>query len=638
MKQEILKRWTCDEAAELYGIRRWGAGYFDIAENGHVVAKPFGNGSSITIDIVDIIKDLQKRDFNLPLVLRFADIINSQMKLLYESFETAIKSAGYRGKYQGVYPVKVNQKQQLVNDILEFGDCYGHGLEAGSKAELITAVTTMKKRDALIICNGYKDEEFLSLALMSTKMGMNTCIVVEMPSEVPIIISLAKSLDIKPFLGVRVKLSSSAGGHWDSSAGDRGKFGMDASQILEMLDILRGANMLDSLRLLHYHLGSQVADIKKIRRALQEACRFYVGLVKEGVPLETINIGGGLAVDYDGSHTNFASSRNYTIKEYAEDVVEVIMNVCDSEGVEHPDIISESGRATVAHHSILLFNILHVKKFEPRTMPLSLPQNAHEMTKNLMSSLQALTSRNAQEIYHDAVYYRDEIRSIFTRGGISLRERGIAENIFWQIICRIADTFESNKYVPDEMENLETAIADVYYGNFSLFQSIPDSWAIDQLFPVMPIHRLNEMPTRQAIITDITCDSDGRIDTFIDLRDVKHSIPLHELKDDEEYYIGVFLVGAYQETLGDMHNLFGTTNVLHVRVNPDGQLSYVKEVPGETVEEVLSYLEYNSDTLMKNLKARAEEATRLGRITAIEKERILEIFSAGMNGYTYFEK
>ena len=637
MKPEALTRWTCEDAAELYGIRTWGAGYFDISENGHVVVKPFGPESPVTIDILDIIRDLQKRDFNVPIVLRFADILAAQIRLIYDSFNNAIKTAGYRGAYRGVYPVKVNQKQQLVTDILEFGSPYGHGLEAGSKAELITAVASMRDRDAFIVCNGYKDEEFVGLALLSLKMGMNTYIVIEMPSELPLVIALAKSMGIRPLLGVRAKLSTRAGGHWDGSGGDRGKFGMDTSQIIEMIDTLREAGMLDCMHLLHYHLGSQIADIRKVRTALQEACRFYVDLVREGAPMGILNVGGGLAVDYDGSHTNFANSRNYSVSEYAADVVEVIMNTCDETGVPHPTIISESGRATVAHHSVLLFNVLHVRQFQPQGLPDTLPEKSNEMLKNLMTVLQTLTPRNAQEAYHDAVYYRDEIRAMFIQGDISLRDRGLAENIFWQIICKIARSFESNKYVPDEMENLEPAIADVYYANFSLFQSIPDSWAIDQLFPVMPIHRLNERPTRQAVIADITCDSDGKIDTFIDLRDVRHSLPLHEL-NSEEYYLGVFLVGAYQETLGDMHNLFGTTNVLHVRVGTDGKLTYVREVPGETVEEVLSYLEYNPDTLMKNLTAKVEEATRTGRITGLERERILETYSAGMNGYTYFEK
>jgi arginine decarboxylase len=520
---------------------------------------------------------------------------------------------------------------------MEFGRQFHHGLEAGSKAELIAAIGNIKDPDAFIICNGYKDEEFIDLALHGHRMGLQTVIVMEMPSELPLVVERAKRLGVRPRLGLRAKLSSRAGGHWDSSGGDRSKFGLDVSQIIDMVDDLRKAEMLDCLKMLHYHLGSQISDIRRIRTALQEACRIYVDLVREGAPMGVINVGGGLAVDYDGSHTNFACSRNYTIQEYAADVIEIVMNMTNEACIPHPTIVSESGRATVANHSVLIFNVLHVRRFEPHNMPKRLPRGANEMLTNLMEVANTLAPRNAQEAYHDAVYYRDEIRSMFRHGNVSIRQRAMAEDIFWHIIRKISQFDLKRKYVPDEMLGLESAIADVYYGNFSLFQSLPDIWAVDQLFPVIPIHRLNECPSRQAVIADITCDSDGKIDTFTDLHDVRTTLPLHELGQGE-YYLGAFLVGAYQETLGDMHNLLGNINVLHVRINEKGKVEYVREVPGDSVEEVLSYVEYDPRKLLKHVRKIADRAVRARRITAMQKKNILKAFDIGMRGYTYFER
>lgn len=636
-KPEALTRWTIENSAELYGIRNWGAGYFDISSNGAIVVKPHGKDSEISVNLLDIVHDLQSRNFNVPVLLRFSDILASRIRLLNSSFETAIREASYKGTYRGVYPIKVNQKQAIVHDIMEFGRRFHHGLEAGSKAELIVAIANMQDPDAFIVCNGYKDEKFIDLALHALKMGIQTLIVIEMPSELPIVLERAASLGVRPRLGVRAKLSSRAGGHWDKSGGDRSKFGLDASQIIDMIDELRRADMSDCLQMLHYHLGSQISDIRRVRLALQEACRFYVDLVKEGAVMGMINIGGGLAVDYDGSHTNFAGSRNYSTLEYAADVVEVIMNTLDEAEIPHPMIVTESGRATAAYHSILIFNVLHVRRFEPHSLPEKLADNADEMLYNLMEARDSLTSRNVQEIYHDAIYYRDEIRSLFLRGNVRLRERAVAENIFWHIIRRISDMIQDREYVPDEMEGLEPAIADMYYGNFSLFQSLPDSWAIDQLFPVMPIHRLNEMPTRQAVLADISCDSDGKMEKFIDLHDVKRILPLHEL-NNKEYYLGVFLVGAYQETLGDLHNLLGDINVLHVRIDDDGKAEYVRKVPGDRVEEVLAYVEYNPGELLRSIRETAEKAVGNDKITDVEKDVIIKAFDDGMQGYTYFEK
>jgi len=636
VKQEALTRWTIEDAAELYAVRDWGLGYFDISRSGHAVAKIGTPENETEIDLVEIIEELKREDFNVPILIRFADILCSQINRLNLSFKKAMREAKYKGSYRCVYPIKVNQKYPIVKDILEFGRHYHHGLEAGSKAELIAAIAATRDPNGFIICNGYKDEEFIDLALHALKIGLQTIIVVEMPGELDLVINRARKLKVTPRIGVRAKLSSRAGGHWDKSGGDRSKFGLNSSQIIDLLDILKKEHMLDCLQMLHYHLGSQVPDIRKVRTALQEACGFYVNLVKEGAPMGIINIGGGLAVDYDGSHTNFASSRNYKLNEYASDVVEVIMRTMNDAEVPHPMIVSESGRATVAHHSVLVFNALDVRRFAPKNIPEELPESAHEMLRNIMEARNSLTPRNVQEVYHDAIYYRDEIRSLFMHGHITLRERALAENIFWHIIMQITSIMRDKKYVPDEMEGLEPATADVYYCNFSLFQSLSDSWAIDQLFPIMPINRLNERPTSQAIIADITCDSDGQIDKFIDLRDVKHVLRLHEL-NDEEYYIGVFLVGAYQETLGDMHNLLGEINVVHVRVK-DGEIVFSHEAAGDSVQDTLKYVEYEPKKMLNEIKRKIARAQRKQLLTQKESEKAVKAFTEGMTGYTYFEK
>lgn len=637
MRQEALTRWTSEHSAELYGIRNWGGGYFDVSPGGEVIVRPNGPRSPVEIPLTHLIDECHSRGLNMPVLLRFSNILSSRIEEINESFRRAIRDAGYQGEYRGVYPIKVNQQCEIIEDIVEFGRQYHHGLEAGSKAELIAALAFMHDPDAYVICNGYKDEEFIDMALQALKMGVRTVLVIEMPSELDLIVERATRLRIRPLLGIRAKLSSRAGGHWDSSGGDRSKFGLDASQIVELIDQLKQRSMLDSLKMLHYHLGSQIPDIRRIRSALQEACRFYVELVREGAAMGIINLGGGLAVDYDGSHTNFACSTNYTASEYASDVVEVVMNTLNEAGIPHPVIISESGRATVAHHSVLVFNVLHVRRFEPLTVPDKVSVNASEMLGNLLEVCESLSARNVQEAYHDAVYYRDELRQMFLHGGIALRERALAENIFWRIICQISTLTKGRKYIPDELDGLDSAIADVYYGNFSVFQSIPDFWAVDQLFPIMPIHRLSQRPRRNAVIADITCDSDGKIDRFIDLHDIKHVLPLHEL-DGSDYYLGAFLVGAYQETIGDMHNLLGNTNVLHVRLDADGRIAAAKQISGDRVDEILRYMEYNPEDMTAQVKARIDRASKAGLINAREKAQFLTAYRVGMRGYTYFEK
>ena len=636
MKQEAMVRWTRENAVDLYGIKNWGTDFFDISDKGEIVVRPLGSQNPASVSIMDLVNGLKERGLSFPVLLRFADVLASRIQQLYASFQDAISSLGYQGEYRGVYPIKVNQQQQVVAEIMEFGRPYHHGLEAGSKAELMAAMAYTDDPEALIVCNGYKDEEFVDLALSSRKIGLQTILVIERPGEVPLILNRAAALRVRPRLGVRIKLSSRAGGHWDGSGGDRSMFGVNSAQLIEVLDQLRAGNMLDSLHMLHYHLGSQIPNIRNIKSALREACRFYVELVKEGAPMGLFNVGGGLAVDYDGSHTNFASSRNYTKQEYATDVVEEIMEAANEAGIPHPTIVSESGRATVAHHSVLVFNVLDAAKFQPCGPVEYDDADVPDVVSTLLEIRNHLTSKNFQEYYHDALDSRDQMRTLFEQGQLSLRHRAQAENVFWEIMCRVAQECEKSKYVPDELENIPAALSDLYYCNFSVFQSLPDSWAIGQLFPVMPVHRLNEMPTRHAIFSDITCDSDGKIDHFIDLHDIRHALPVHDL-NDEDYFFGVFLVGAYQETLGDLHNLLGDTHVLHIRLGRDGQFEYTREIAGDTVADVLSYVEYDPREMVSRVRNLAEQAVRDGIISATDRRDIMQTYEDGMRGYTYFE-
>lgn len=637
MKTETLTRWTSADSAELYGVRNWGSGYFDVSDSGDLIVRPKGKGAPETISMTQIVEGLKARGIGMPVLLRFGDILASRIATINGSFHKAIADAGYKGLFRGVYPIKVNQQQQVIEDIVAYGRPFHYGLEAGSKPELITALAYNQDRESLIVCNGYKDEEFIDLALYALKMGLQTVLVIEMPSELSMIIARARRMNVRPRIGVRAKLATRGGGHWNESGGDRSQFGLNAAQIIDLVDQLRAEGMLDCLEMLHYHLGSQIPNIRNIQAGIVEAGRMYVDLVREGARMGMLNVGGGLAVDYDGSHSNFASSANYTVDEYAADIVEGIMQRCDEAGIPHPNIVSESGRATVAHHSVLLFDIFDVSRFEPERPLEELPENAHENLRRLAEVGRALNPKNAQECYHDAVFHRDEIRSLFNQGAVTLRERALAERYFWSIINRIAQEIRDRKYVPDELEDLETAIADVYFGNFSVFQSLPDSWAIEQLFPIMPINRLDQAPTRKAVLADITCDCDGKIDRFIDLHDVKRTLPLHEL-NGKDYYLGVFLVGAYQETLGDLHNLLGDTNVVSVKLGENGTVEFAEEIAGDTVADVLSYVEYDVQDMVELMRKTAEQAVRAGRITPEERREIMAAYEGGLRGYTYFEK
>lgn len=637
MKTETLTRWTGNDAAELYGVRNWGAGFFDVSERGELIVRPKGKGTGEQIGMMQIIEGLKARGIAMPVLLRFGDVLASRIAAINLSFQKAIEEAGYKAPFRGVYPIKVNQQQQVIEDIVAYGRPFHYGLEAGSKPELITALAYSQDRESLIVCNGYKDEEFIDLALYALKMGLQTILVVEMPSELSLILERAARMQVKPRIGVRAKLATRGGGHWNESGGDRSQFGLSAAQIIDVVDLLRERGMLDCLEMLHYHLGSQIPNIRSVQAGIVEASRMYVDLTREGARMGMLDVGGGLAVDYDGSHSNFASSANYTIDEYAADIVEGIMQRCDAAGIPHPTIVSEAGRATVAHHSVLLFDIFDVSRFEPEETKIKVPKNAHESLQRLAEIGKTLNPKNAQECYHDAVFYRDEVRSLFNQGTVTLRDRAMAERLFWTLINRIAEEIRDRKYVPEELEDLGNALADVYFGNFSVFQSLPDSWAIEQLFPIMPISRLDERPTRNAVLADITCDCDGKIDRFIDLHDVKRTLPLHEI-NGREYLLGVFLVGAYQETLGDLHNLFGDTNVVSVKLGEGGAIEFAEEIDGDTVADVLSYVEYDVQDLVELMRKTAEQAVRAGKISPEERREIMAAYENGLRGYTYFER
>ncbi len=627
--------WSVEQSAETYGINNWGMDYFSVSDAGEVIVHPHGNGTGVSLR--KIVNGLLDRGLDMPVLLRFSDILDSRIKKLHESFARTIAEFGYQGHYRGVYPIKVNQQQQVLEEITDYGSSYHHGLEAGSKPELIAALAYMHDPEAYLICNGYKDAEFVDLGLYACQMGLQCVFVVENPGELELIIERSRTLKIRPIIGVRLKLSTQASGHWNESGGERSVFGLNPSQVCDLIDTLRDEKMLDCLQLLHYHVGSQIPNIRDIREAVVEACRVYIGMVNEGAPMGIIDLGGGLAVDYDGSHADTASSRNYGLDEYCAAIVENMVSTLDEADIPHPNIVTESGRATVAYYSVLLFNILDESRFEISELPEQLPTDAHELLQNLMAVVDVLEAKNAQECYHDAFYYRDEIHQRFKRGTMSLRERALAGEIFWHIVTRICALTKEMEFVPEELRKLPSMLADIYYGNFSLFQSLPDVWAIDQLFPIMPIHRLDEKPTREVVLADITCDCDGKIDHFVAQHTTRATLPLHNLTK-EEYYLGVFLVGAYQETLGDLHNLLGDTNVATVEVDPEGNMRYTRELEGDSVADVLSYVEYDPKRMIRKIRKLAEEAVREERIGPKDRRRIMEAFEDGMRGYTYFER
>jgi arginine decarboxylase len=633
-----MERWNASKSAELYGVNEWASGFFYVAENGDMMVMPEPHATERAVSIPAIARGIHERGFDMPVLLRIENILDAKIKDLNETFQAAMTELGYQGSFLGAYPIKVNQQQQVVEQITQFGSRYHHGLEAGSKAELIAAMGMMQDRKAVLICNGYKDEEFIDLGLYATKLGFTCILVIEMPDELPLILERSKQLQAKPILGIRIKLSSLAAGHWAESGGERSLFGLNTSQIIQALDLLRDADMLDCLKLVHYHLGSQISNIREIRSAVSEACQVFAGIVQEGAPVTYLDLGGGLAVDYDGSQSNYLSSRNYTLKEYCTDIVEEVMTSLEDTGIPHPIIITESGRALVAYYSILLVNVLDATLYTPEPLPEQLPEDSPPPLAYMFEAITSLSVRNIQEVFNDVIYYRDENRRLFQNGEITLRQRALAEQLFWTAINEINRLTGELKNPGPELLELERVLSDIYYCNFSVFQSLPDAWAIGQLFPVMPVHRLDEEPGRRGILADITCDCDGKIDQFIDQRGVRRYLPLHELRPYEDYLLGVFLVGAYQETLGDLHNLLGDTNVVTIRILENGEYEFVSEQEGDTVAEVLSYVQYDPKRLFIRFRTVAEQAVQSGRITAQERREIVEAYEAGLRGYTYFER
>jgi arginine decarboxylase len=631
------KPWSIQDASELYSIPQWSGGAFGVSPEGDLCLTPDGADGPF-LSLSRLASDLGERGIDLPILVRCSDILRGRIDELNGAFAKAIDEYGYQGCYRGVYPIKVNQQRHVVEEILEYGRRWHHGLEAGSKPELLAVLALLEDPDALILCNGYKDREYMELALLGRRLGRNVILVIEQLSELPLILETAKSVGTPPVLGVRAKLSARGSGRWEASAGDRSKFGLTSSEMLAALDLLREADSLDYLKLLHFHLGSQITDIRPVKTALAEASRFFVELHGEGARLEYLDVGGGLGVDYDGSRTNFEASANYSLQEYANDVVGQIQQTCDEAGVPHPAIVSESGRAITAHHALLLVNVLGVtRRHDGREIPATLPDEAPMIVQTLHEAWAGLNRKNFQETFHDVVQAREEVTTLFNHGVLGLRWRSLAERLTWATLERIQTLVRSLDYVPEELEAIDRILADTYFCNFSTFQSIPDSWAVGQLFPIVPVQRLHEEPKRRGILADITCDSDGKINRFIDLRDVKDRLELHEVAEDESYVIGIFLVGAYQEILGDLHNLFGDSNAVHVRVSSDGSYDLAHVVEGDRVSEVLHYVQFQAEDLANRVRASLEAAVRRGEVGLSESKQLLRLFREGLEGYTYLE-
>ena len=625
---------SVSDATELYEVERWGKGYFSISEAGHVLVHPTKDPAR-SIDLKQLTDHLMLRGIHLPVLIRFRDILRHRVGDIHNAFRTAIAQHQYEGRYMCVYPIKVNQQRQVVEEVLDFGREYGFGLEAGSKPELL-AVMAQAYNDTPIICNGFKDAEFIEMAMLAQKIGRQVIPVVEKYTELGLILKYAEKVGVRPQIGMRVKLAARGGGRWQGSGGYRSKFGLTVAEVLRGLEELRGLGMQDCFKLLHFHLGSQIPNIRIVKGALNEAARIYTELVKAGAGLEYLDVGGGLGVDYDGSQTNFESSVNYTLEEYANDVVYHIQSVCDDAGVKHPTIVSESGRAIVAYHSVLIFNVLGVSAFGEEEIPSTMADDVEQPLIDLLETYQGITPKNALESFHDAQQALDMAMNLFTGGYLPLDQRCQAENLYWAILVKLKKIAAQMDDVPEDLQGLDDAMADTYFCNFSLFQSIPDSWAIKQLFPVMPIHRLNARPTQHAVLGDITCDSDGKIDQFIDRRDVKRTLPLHNV-NGEPYYLGVFLVGAYQEILGDLHNLLGDTHAVHVSLDERGSVVLDAVIKGDTVTQVLDYVEFDAATLVRKLRNDVELAVRQGKISYEESGRLLEFYEEGLQGYTYLE-
>jgi arginine decarboxylase len=630
--------WTIENSKELYGINAWGSGYFNINAAGSVSVTPQG-AQGPSLDLMELTQDLQERGIRVPMLVRFPDITKSRIDLLGNCFAKAIEDNSYKGTYRGVYPIKVNQQRHLVEELIKFGTKNRLGLECGSKPELLVVLAMMNTPDALIICNGFKDTEYIETAVLSQKLGRNTIVVVDRMVELKMILDAAKKFNMSPKIGLRAKLHSKGAGKWVDSSGDRSKFGLTAMEIVDCVEILKRENMLDALELLHFHIGSQIPSISSIKNSLKEGTRFYTELSLMGANVKYIDVGGGLGVDYDGSSQS-DSSVNYSEQEYANDVVSIVQSTCDEKGVKHPDIVTEAGRALVAHHSVLVFNVLGVNEVMRKEVSQVPVKDDHRVIHDLAYIYEQLNPNNIHEFYHDVMHIKETILQLFTFGVLNLTQRSKAENLFWVIVTKMDSVAAKLTDAEDLQSSLKELLSDTYFCNFSVFQSMPDSWAVGQLFPVMPIHRLNEQPTRSAKLVDLTCDSDGKIGQFISQesqpKSKKTDLEVHELNEVNPYYMGVFLVGAYQEILGDLHNLFGDTDAVHITVTSSGYtIDHVVE--GDTVTEVLSYVQYQRPELIENIRKASEDSILRGSISKLEARLLMRHYEEGLSGYTYLE-
>ncbi len=634
-----VTEWTVESAAELYNVAGWGNDYFSISSRGHLTVHPKGPGTA-SIDLKELVDEVRRRGIAPPLLLRFSEIIEARVVELNEAFQGAIQEYGYRGEYRGVYPIKVNQDRYLVERLVQYGRPYHFGLEAGSKPELLAVMAFVEDPEALIVCNGYKDEEYVETALLASRLGRRVALVVEKFSELPLIAEVSRRIGVEPMIGVRSRLATRGAGHWEGSGGDRSKFGLSATDMVRAVELLRAEGLLERFQLLHFHLGSQISSIRSLKEGIREAAWTYVNLARMGAGLAYLDVGGGLGVDYQGTQSDQISSMNYTLQEYVNDVVYGVQEICDQREVPHPTLVSESGRAAVAHHAALVVEVLGAVEFSVGEIPEHLPEDASPALVNLFDAYREVGAENLTEAFHDAVAARDDSRTLFKLGHLSLEDRGLAEELFWAVCRRIRGLVESSEEPPEELEGLVTLLADTYFCNFSVFQSLPDFWAIDQLFPLLPIHRLDEEPTRRGILADITCDSDGKIDRFIDRYEGKGVLELHRLTG-EPYYLGAFLVGAYQEILGDLHNLFGDTNTVTVSLDPDaapGGYRIDEVLAGDSVTDVLRYVDFSRRDLLARVRRASEEALRARRMTLEESRHLLEMYEKGLAGYTYLER
>lgn len=630
-----MRRWRIEDSAELYNITGWGLKYFSINDNGHVQVTPREGCASV--DLKELMDELQIRDITAPVLLRFPDILDNRIEKISRCFKQAAEEYKYGAQNFIIYPIKVNQMRQVVDEIVSHGKKFNIGLEAGSKPELHAVLATNIDEHNLIICNGYKDENYVELALLAQKMGRRIFLVVEKLNELHLIARLAKRIGVRPNIGIRIKMSSSGSGKWEESGGDHSKFGLNSSELLEAVDALAKYKMEDCLKLIHFHIGSQITKIRRIKNALREATQFYVQLTKMGFSIDFIDIGGGLGVDYDGTRSSASeNSMNYSIQEYANDAISAIVDACEKNGLKQPNVITESGRSLSAHHSILIIETLETTQLPVWNDNEEVSDSDHELARELYQIWDRLGQQSLLESWHDALQIREEALDRFSLGMLDLHTRAQIEKLFWSVAREVNDIAKTMKHVPEELR-ISKMLPDKYFCNFSLFQSLPDSWAIDQMFPIMPISRLDEKPTRTATIQDVTCDSDGKINCFISSHGFSNALPIHPIKNGESYYLGVFLVGAYQEILGDMHNLFGDTNTVHVSVHKDGY-EIEQIIDGETVAEVLDYVQYNPKKLVRNVETWVTRSMKSGKITPEEGREFLSNYRSGLYGYTYLEK